>query len=170
MHRDMRRKSEKSHQGVRMEVIYFIMALYLMPCFVVGDGEKDCNINKLGQCDEHEMCSSSDKGSKCVCQIEYKRNPNTGKCEQKSPPAPPPPPPEPATQDSSAGLGIGIGISVFLIVMGAVLFVLHRKFGLFSGIPTCLFSSLSGWKIFGSSRGRSFEVVDDGDDDFNPIV
>lgn len=71
--------------------------------------------------------------------------------------------PEPSS--SNLGLGLGLGLTFFLLVVAAAGVAAHRKFGLFTGM--C--DGLPRLLIFGI-RDQGISMVDNGDDDVNPIV
>lgn len=133
-----------------------LMLVQLVPSSCTVD--KKCKPNNLLPCDENEICVVDGSGNGvCQCQAGFIFSKETGKCEK------PKPPPEPSKNYWAVGLGIGL--TFFLLFVVVILLVLHYKFGLLSGM--C--DRLPRVHLFGSS-GREFNMVDNEDDDVNPIV
>ncbi|XP_066957603.1 uncharacterized protein [Macrobrachium rosenbergii] len=137
--------------------LVILMLIQLVPSScTVG---KKCKPKSLDTCDENEICMVGDNpdDSVCACRTGFDENPNTHKCEA------PKPPPEPSK--SHWALGLGLALLFFLLFVVSTLVALHYKFGLLSGM--C--DRLPRFRPFGRS-GRDFSMVDNEDEDVNPIV
>lgn len=115
-------------------------------------------MHRLSQCSSNEICVQNNTTATCQCVSDFEFNNATGKCED---PKPPPEPPE-----NHFGLALGLGITFFLVLVILVLTLLHRKFGLFSGMCDH-FPSLRHLAI----RSGDIIMVDNDDEaDVNPIA
>ncbi|XP_068246117.1 uncharacterized protein [Palaemon carinicauda] len=149
------RKMMSNRANWTLVVILVLIQLVPSSCTV---GQK-CNPKRLGTCEENEICvvAASPEDSVCKCRDGFVENEVTKKCET------PKPPPEPSK--SHLALGLGLAILFFLLFVVATLVALHYKFGLLSGM--C--DRLPRFHLFGRS-GRDFSMVDNEEDDVNPIV
>lgn len=141
-------------------MLAFLLLLHVVPS-VCKVGEK-CDITELkDDCSVNEKCVQVNKTSStgvCACLLEFVEDVTTGNCEKSKPP------PEPS--GNHMGLALGLGLTVFLVVAAAATFTLHRKFGLLSGLCRCLPSP----RLLFGIRSGDIGMVDDQDDDVNPIV
>lgn len=143
--------------GVCLYYLFIIIFVHFVPSSsIVGE---TCGIHKPSPCSTNEICVQVNETSAiCECLPHFEVNEATGKCEY------PKPPPEPP--GDHLGLALGLGITVFLLLVILILIVLHRKFGLFSGMCD-RFPSLRHLTI----RSGDIIMVDNDDEpDINPIA
>lgn len=153
-----------AHPGVPRISPYYLLVIILFIHFVPSSctvGET-CDPSRLSQCSKNEICREvNETTAVCECRKPFEVDKETGKCEN---PKPAPPPPDPS--GSNLGLALGLGITFFLIFVIIALVLIHRKFGLFSGMCD-RFPSLRSLAI----RSGDIIMVDNGDEeDINPIV
>ncbi|KAG7163610.1 uncharacterized protein LOC121872641 [Homarus americanus] len=133
----------------------FAVEEYKPSTFAVG---QKCNLTALQPCSSNEMCVEVSEGNGiCQCKTQFILNEATGKCEENNSPVEP--------SNSHLGLGIGLGIMIFLLLAVVVVTLVHCKFGLFPGM--C--DHLPPLRLFGR-RGQDISMVNNEDDDVNPIV
>ncbi|MPC18377.1 uncharacterized protein LOC123505254 [Portunus trituberculatus] len=136
--------------GLCLYYLFIIICVHFVPSSsTVGE---TCDIHTLSSCPANELCEQVNKTSAiCKCLP-------TVKCDD------PQPPPEPP--GNHLGLALGLSITIFLLLVILILIVLHRKFGLFSGMCD-RFPSLRHLTI----RSGDIIMVDNDDEpDINPIA
>lgn len=140
--------------------LYYYLFIIIFVHFVPSSSTvgETCDFHKLS-CSAHEMCVQVNATTAiCKCSPHFVVNKATGTCEE------PKPPPEPP--GNHLDLALGLGITVFLVLVILILIVLHRKFGLFSGMCD-RFPSLRHLTV----RSGDIIMVDNDDEpDINPIA
>lgn len=143
--------------GIRLAFFAIFFLIQLVPSsYAVG---QKCSLNVLRACNINETCVQVHENTGvCKCLPPFIMNNETRKCEEENAPSEP--------SSSHLGLGLGLGLTFFLLLVVVALALLHRKFGLFSGM--C--ENLPSLHVFGR-RGQDIRMVDnEEDDDVTPIV